>query len=457
MIYPVEIIVLRTALEDVKLFSKLRADLFNYPICKELYEIIANYHLKEGKLPSVELLYALAAKHSRPELNLVEGVDALRQSQPRVAEFDQFLAELEKETIRRKLLFEMREITQTLNEGKLEDAIKRLSSLSLRIEEEAEERDIAIGSRCNCPIEEEAMVDAFIPTGFEELDKIIQGFTPQEFIVCAAVRGSGKSVFLMNLGYHAFLYGKNVCYFSLEMSKEEWFRRFLALVSQVSHEKIRTSTITHEERDRCRLSFVLTYFKEQHHPEIIKVYEKNRSKLNGLSYQKLVQAFVKKFPDYVRPNYYILRDVSSPRITDIYHTLLMLKEQHGIDMVLIDYLNLIRYINDKLAMWERLLEISNTLKAIAKKLNVVVVALAQFNPQEQDTKYSRGIGEAADAVFAWELKDSDLISKIKVFDFYTIKTRHIPDIYNLDLVINFNYMKAELRRSLSRVEIIDEG
>jgi replicative DNA helicase len=87
----------------------------------------------------------------------------------------------------------------------------------------------------------------FIPTGFNKIDKSEGGFRPGELIYIIGRKGDGKSVLILNLAHNAWAAGKNVILFTLEVSKEDYERRFDARAAGISTNGLKMGTLTEIE------------------------------------------------------------------------------------------------------------------------------------------------------------------------------------------------------------------
>jgi replicative DNA helicase len=178
-----------------------------------------------------------------------------------------------------------------------------------------------------------------IPTGFPTLDSMTSGFQPGDFIILAARPSMGKTAFSLNLALNAALKSKkSVAYFSVEMGKEQLMMRVLASEAKVNMSDIRIGRI-----------------KDSDWPRLI-------DKASMLADTSL-----------------FIDDTSSISPYEIRSKARRLKSQFGLDMIVIDYLQIMG-LPMKVESRERAVaEISKNLKSIAKELRVPVVALAQLN------------------------------------------------------------------------------
>ncbi len=208
-----------------------------------------------------------------------------------------------------------------------------------------------------------------VPTGFTELDEYTAGFQKSEFIVIAGRPSHGKTALSMNIARNAAVdHGKTVAIFSLEMSFRELLLRLLAGEARVDGKKLKTGKSSPDEWKRV----LHTYHK-------------------------------------LKTNLYI-DDSSELSILEIRAKARRMKMDHGVDMVLIDYLQLVRGPENSERRDLEVAYVSRGLKALAKELDIPVVACAQLNrsieqrgskekrPQLADLRESGAIEQDADVV-----------------------------------------------------------
>ncbi|MGE3759827.1 MAG: replicative DNA helicase, partial [Pseudobdellovibrionaceae bacterium] len=207
-----------------------------------------------------------------------------------------------------------------------------------------------------------------IATGFTELDKMTAGLHPGELIIVAARPSMGKTAFALNMAQHmALRQKKTVAFFSLEMGNDSLMMRVLASEAKISMGDIKTGKI----------------------PEA--------------SWPKLINA-----AGLLSESHMYIDETSGVSPHEIRARCRRLKAKHGLDLIMIDYLQLMQ-MKMKVESREReVAEISKTLKAISKELQVPVVALAQLNrgvesrsdrrPMLSDLRESGSIEQDADVI-----------------------------------------------------------
>jgi replicative DNA helicase len=208
-----------------------------------------------------------------------------------------------------------------------------------------------------------------IPTGFVELDRITAGFQRNDLIIVAARPSVGKTAFALNIAQNvATKTDENVAIFSLEMGASQLVMRMLCAEGNIDAQRLRTGKLEPED------------------------------------WQKLTMAM----GSLSNAGIYI-DDTPGIRISDIRSKCRRLKQERGLGMILIDYLQLIRG-NGKNGenRQQEVSEISRSLKGLARELEVPVIALSQLSrgvesrqdkrPMMSDIRESGSIEQDADIV-----------------------------------------------------------
>ena len=207
-----------------------------------------------------------------------------------------------------------------------------------------------------------------IPTGFIDLDYKTSGFQPSDLILVAARPSMGKTAFVLNIAqYMAFRNNVTAAIFSLEMSKEQLVNRLLALESKVDSQNIRTGNLEDEE------------------------------------WAKLIEG-----ANIIGNSHLIIDDKPGISISELRSKCRKYKMEHNLGIIFIDYLQLMTGSGRSESRQQEISEISRSLKALARELNVPVVALSQLSraveqrpdhrPMLSDLRESGAIEQDADVV-----------------------------------------------------------
>ena len=209
-----------------------------------------------------------------------------------------------------------------------------------------------------------------VTTGFTDLDKKTSGLQPSDLIIVAARPSMGKTTFAMNLVENAMMAEeKPVLVFTLEMPSEQIMMRMLASLSRVDQTKIRTAQL--DDEDWARISNTMAMLKDKD-----RLFVDDSSGLTPMD----VRSRARK----------------------------LARERGGISLIMIDYLQLMRVPSLSENRTLEIAEISRSLKALAKELEVPVVALSQLNrtleqradkrPVNSDLRESGSIEQDADLI-----------------------------------------------------------
>jgi replicative DNA helicase len=267
-------------------------------------------------------------------------------------------------------------------------------------------------------LHEQKMSVTGVPTGFIDLDKLTAGFQPSDLVIVAGRPSMGKTAFCLNIAEHAALEtGAGVALFSLEMSKEQLAMRMLCSEARVDLKRVRTGQIRQDEftalaHAASRLSAAPIYIDDTPALTVLEL----RAKARRLS-----------------------RDPNS-----------------NLKMIVVDYLQLMRSSEGKDSREQEISEISRSLKALAKELNVPVVALSQLNrqvesrsppkPRLSDLRESGAIEQDADVIafiYREEAYDEDTDRK-GIAEIIVAKQRNGP-IGSVDLAFLREYTRFENR------------
>ena len=209
-----------------------------------------------------------------------------------------------------------------------------------------------------------------IPTGFIDLDYKLSGLQPSDLVLVAARPSMGKTAFVLNIAqYVAFKKDKCTAIFSLEMSKEQLVNRLFSLESQVDAQALRTGNMKDSD------------------------------------WEKLIEA-----AGIIGQSNLIIDDTPSISISELRSKCRKYKMEHGLDLIIIDYLQLMSGSvgGRSESRQQEISDISRSLKALARELNVPVIALSQLSraveqrpdkrPMLSDLRESGAIEQDADVV-----------------------------------------------------------
>ena len=209
-----------------------------------------------------------------------------------------------------------------------------------------------------------------LASGFSDLDRLTSGFQPSDLILIAARPSMGKTAFVLNIETHfAIKINHHVAFFSLELSKEQLVQRMLCSEGAIDSQNLRSGNFTEEDWQRLMVAG-----------------------------NRLVMA-----PLYIN-------DTPGITVMELRSKARRLKSEHGIALVIIDYLQLMQGRGAKNSdnRQQEISEISRSLKALARELAVPVIALSQLSrnvemrqskrPMLSDLRESGSLEQDADIV-----------------------------------------------------------
>jgi len=207
-----------------------------------------------------------------------------------------------------------------------------------------------------------------IPTGFTDLDYKTSGLHASDLVLVAARPSMGKTAFVLNIAQRIARRGDaTVAIFSLEMSKEQLVNRLLAMESHVDSQSLRTGNLTGED------------------------------------WAKLVEG-----ANVIGSSRLIIDDTPAITVAELRSKCRKYKLEHDLGVIMIDYLQLMSGSGRSDSRQQEISEISRSLKALARELNVPVIALSQLSraveqrpdhrPMLSDLRESGAIEQDADVV-----------------------------------------------------------
>ncbi|MDX1807691.1 MAG: replicative DNA helicase [Paenisporosarcina sp.] len=223
-----------------------------------------------------------------------------------------------------------------------------------------------------------------VPTGFRDLDLITAGFQRNDLIIVAARPSVGKTAFALNVAQNvATKTEENVAIFSLEMGAEQLVMRMLCAEGNIDAQVLRTGALTAEDWRKLTMA------------------------MGSLSNAGI-----------------FIDDTPGIRINEIRSKCRRLKQEYGLGMILIDYLQLIQGSgNGKENRQQEVSEISRSLKALARELKVPVIALSQLSrgvEQRQDKRPMMSDLRESGSIE----QDADIVSFLYREDYYDKETEN---------------------------------
>jgi replicative DNA helicase len=343
---------------------------------KVLFETILKLYQQNKAVDMITLLEELRSTEKIDSSGGITYITELSNSIATTVNISSYIKIVEDKSILRKLI---RSSTETIEDSynRQNEVDNVMEAAEKRIFNIAQKRDTSEFEHISSVLERgfaeiERMFNnkgdiTGVPTGFPELDSKTSGFQNSDMILIAARPSMGKTTFALNIAeYAALRAGKSVVIFSLEMSKEQLGYKLLCSQANVDMLKLRTGNL--EDKDW-----------------------ENIAKASG------PLAAAKIYID----------DTPGITVMELRSKCRRIKVEHGIDMVIIDYLQLMAGSNSE-SRQQEVSEISRSIKALAKEMNCPVVALSQLSrapeqrtdhrPMLSDLRESGSIEQDADVV-----------------------------------------------------------
>jgi len=332
----------------------------------------------EGKpVDPVTLMDKLKEKDIPPEMSSMEYVMDLMNSVPTAANVKHYAGIVAEKATLRKLIRVNEEIENSCYTQKdpLETILEETEKKVFKVVQKRNAGDyVPISTVVNNALDKISIAAknkgsvTGIATGFTDLDYRTAGLQPSDLILIAARPSMGKTAFVLNIAQHvAFKQDKCLAIFSLEMSKEQLVNRLFSLQSGVDAQKLRIGN------------------------------------LNESDWENLIEG-----ASEIGQSKLIIDDTPGISIGELRSKCRKYKMEHGLSLVMIDYLQLMSGSGKSDSRQQEISDISRSLKSLARELQVPVIALSQLSraveqrpdhrPMLSDLRESGAIEQDADVV-----------------------------------------------------------
>ena len=357
---------------------QMKTDYFYIPQHKEIYSAMSSMYELSQAIDFVSLLEKLKKDGVYDEAGGKEYLTTLAQNVASSANVLTYVSIVRERYYARELMNVAQNIIKDINENAL-DSGKLIDSAEQRIYEIRQGREISGLTHIKSVIENETYDRLSklanpetrgeyvgIPSGIGDLDRMITGLNKSDLIILGARPGMGKTSFALNIARNVAVNGgKTVCFFSLEMTRDQLAQRMLSSEAGIKSEKLRTGELDADEWTRLAQA------------------GENLSKAN-----------------------IYFDETSSITVPEMKAKLRRMKR---VDLVVIDYLGLMKSAKSTENRVQEVSEITRNLKIMAKELKVPVIACAQLSrgtetkgkshkPALSDLRESGSIEQDADIV-----------------------------------------------------------
>ncbi len=342
-----------------------------------VFETMVELNNEAKPVDTVTLQDRLKEKDVPPEVSSLEFIRDVLNILPTSANVKYYANIVAEKALLRRLIKANEEIANTCYVGKepleeiLADAEKKIFNLIQRrnVDDFVPIRQVVASAlqKIDIASHNKGAVTG-IASGFIDLDYRTAGMQPSDLVLIAARPSMGKTAFALNIAeYVAFRANQTVAIFSLEMSKEQLVNRLFSLESRVDAQKLRTGG------------------------------------LDDNDWEKLIESAA-----VIGKSNLIIDDTPGISVSELRSKCRKYKLEHNLQMVIIDYLQLMSANGKNDSRQQEISEISRSLKAIARELQVPVLALSQLSrapeqrpdhrPMLSDLRESGAIEQDADVV-----------------------------------------------------------
>ena len=319
----------------------LKPEDFYLPAHQDIYAAMLQLYNRGNAVDSVTLIDALEREGKLNAVGSVSYITELSLFVPSAANVSHYIRIVEDRSVMRQLIRAGTDIVQDAQTGErpvgdmLDDAERRIFNISMKKSEDT-----------LVHIEKTAMDTYFhigelmalkgklsgITTGFTDLDRLTSGLQRSDLIIVAGRPSMGKTAFALNVAQNAALKGATICIFSLEMSREQLVRRMLCANAGVDMQRVNTGNTT--DADLIELSTALA--------------------------------------DLSATNIYI-DDTAGVSVAEIRSRCRKQKSRGGLDLIVIDYLQLMKTAGNSDNRATEISDVTRSLKILARELNVPIM------------------------------------------------------------------------------------
>ena len=342
-----------------------------------IYNAICKLFDQGDPVDLVTLTEKLREEDKLEEIGGAAYITTLVNSVPTAANIKHYAKIVEEKSILRGLIKTANQISKLgyKDEGEVDDLLDQAESLIFEVSEKRSVKEFS-GIK-------DVLMDTFddleelhknkgdvtgVPTGFRDLDKMTSGFQESDLIIIAARPSMGKTALALNIAQYASVeQDTSVAIFSLEMSKSQLVQRMLCSEAQVNSHRLRTG------------------------------------QLRDTDWRRLSQAAGRLGESDI-----FIDDTPGITVMEMRAKARRIKAEHGLDLILIDYLQLMQGSGNTESRQQEVSKISRSLKGLGRELNVPVVSLSQLSraveqrndkrPQLSDLRASGSIEQDADVV-----------------------------------------------------------
>jgi replicative DNA helicase len=397
------------AFETVR-FEGLKPEHFYHPNHALVFGAMVQVHDDGEPINTVTVAEALMKQHKLEQVGGPGFLAALESALPTSAHVAAYTRLVREKATLRQLIRSATQVVQSAyrQDRKVQDVVDEAEQTILAIRNESAKTGILslhglvqIAMKRLEALYNNKMSVVGVPSGFADLDRLTCGFQPGELVIVAARPSMGKTALTLNIATHIALNQKTpVAFFSLEMSAEQLVHRMIGAEARVDLSNLRRGTIQRHELGQ----FIAA------------------------------AGLIGNAPLYID-------ETPSLSISEMRTKARRLAHQHGVQIIIVDYLQLMNGPENAENKATEVGEISKGLKAIARELKVPVIALSQLNrgvesrndkrPMMSDLRESGAIEQDADVIAflyreEYYSRDKTPQDKVGVTEIIIAKNRNGP-------------------------------
>ena len=372
----------------LKIIDVLESKDFYHPHHQEIYEAMVELFEKGEPIDILTVSSRLKEKKKLKDIGGADYLTELVSIVPTSAHIEHYANLVRENRVRRDLIQASSEINeQALDHDDFESLLDKVEERVFSISSRSKTQKF-VHVKDELPTAYERLENLHrgegetlrgVPTHFTGIDNILSGLQKSDLIIVGARPSVGKTTFALDIARQSALHGHSVGIFSLEMSRDQIIDRLIAAQAQIPLWRLRTGRLNDD------MEFALI-----------------QQALDEISKTKL-------FVD----------DSASPNILQMRSMARRLQIEHGLDMLIVDYLQLIRPRTNSDNMVAQVTEISRGLKSLARELSIPVLAVSQLSrgveqregkvPRLSDLRESGSLEQDADVVMFLYRKDRGAI------------------------------------------------
>ncbi|NLY54476.1 MAG: replicative DNA helicase [Firmicutes bacterium] len=364
---------------------------------RQIYEVMLHLYSKNEPIDLITVSDALAQRDLLEQIGGLPYLTLLANLVPSSAVAGQYAQIIRNKAILRELIAASQQISAACYQQEdVATVLEGAEQLIFRLSQSRVQRDFQSMSEIIAEVYEQIaqMVQnkgsvSGLPTGFKELDELTSGLQPSDLIIIAARPSVGKTAFSLNITQNvAIRQGKPVAFFSLEMSKDQLAMRMLCCEARVDGQKVRSGFL--DANDWAKISEASDILSEA--------------------------------PIFID-------DTPAISVMEMRSKARRLKLEHDISLIVVDYLQLMRSRGRAESRQQEVAEITRSLKALARELQVPVIALSQLSRRAEDREGKRPT--LADLRESGEIEQAaDLVAFLYREDYYDQDTanRNIVEV-----------------------------